>query len=276
LTLRLTGTRDYMTRFTDRPLRDAYVVANVDFVRRFKSYFPGSAPNAVLTYTPRGAQIPVSIVLTIRQPRWNAQHDTWTFPASRIRKQPDNLPDTTVHIKPPRIPNPHSFTQATLIIDSTGGSALSAYCEPGELAKVCECTFLPGTTCANGIFTNLPGQPILLFAPYSVFSGIELENDQLINVNLVAAEFRSTTLYLDFFRNDNLSGANFDGATLTYVDFVDTNLTGAYFGGAFLTNVFLNGSTGANLTGAILCNTKLPDGTVVNSGCLPPYTPYNP
>jgi hypothetical protein len=40
------------------------------------------------------------------------------FPATRIRKQPDNLPDATVHIKPPVIPNPHTFKHATLFIDS--------------------------------------------------------------------------------------------------------------------------------------------------------------
>src|SRR4051812_16248374 len=39
LTLTLKGTRDYLTQFTDRPLRDAYVAANVDFERRFAKYF---------------------------------------------------------------------------------------------------------------------------------------------------------------------------------------------------------------------------------------------
>ena len=62
LTLRLIGARDYLTQFTDRPLRQAFVVANVDFARRFAGYFPSSKPNAVLAYTPRGAQIPASIV----------------------------------------------------------------------------------------------------------------------------------------------------------------------------------------------------------------------
>ncbi|HEY6398115.1 MAG TPA: hypothetical protein VIX82_11735, partial [Solirubrobacteraceae bacterium] len=119
LTLKLVGTRDYLTRFTDRPLRQAFVVSNVDFVRRFKGYFGSSEPNAVLTYTPAGARIPVSIVLTVGQPQWNAKRSTLTLPATRIRKQLDNLPGTTVHIKPPLIPSPRRFTQATLIIDDT-------------------------------------------------------------------------------------------------------------------------------------------------------------
>ena len=120
LTLRLTRTRDYLTRFTDRPLRQATVVANVDFARRFASYFADSPPNAVLTYTPRGARIPVSIVLTITAPHWSPKHSTWTFQATRIRKTSDTLPGSTNHIKPPPIPNPHTFTNATLLID--GGS----------------------------------------------------------------------------------------------------------------------------------------------------------
>jgi hypothetical protein len=55
LTLRLVGVRRYLTRFTDRPVRKAYVVANVDFVRRFKHYFADSNPNAVLS-TASGAK----------------------------------------------------------------------------------------------------------------------------------------------------------------------------------------------------------------------------
>ncbi len=125
LTLRLIGTRNYLTRFTDRPLGEAFVVDNVDFARRFKRYFGNSKPNAVLTYTPTGQQIPVSIVLTIGQPSWDAGSATWTFPATRVRKQPDNLPDTTVHIKPPFIPNPASFKQGTLFIDSANACAIA-------------------------------------------------------------------------------------------------------------------------------------------------------
>jgi hypothetical protein len=118
LTLRLTDARDYLTRFTDRPLRQAYVVANVDFAKRFKSYFATSDPNAVLTYNPPHTPIPVSIVLTIGHPHWDAAHHTWTFSATRIRKQPDNLPGTTKHITPPHIPNPQSFTHATNLAEA--------------------------------------------------------------------------------------------------------------------------------------------------------------
>jgi hypothetical protein len=118
LTLRLVGVRKYLTRFTDRPVRKAYVVANVDFVRRFKHYFADSNPNAVLSYSLGGKATPIAIVLQVGQPRWDRKTSTLTFPAKRIPHMEDDLPDTTVHIKPPFIPNPRHFDKAGLFIDS--------------------------------------------------------------------------------------------------------------------------------------------------------------
>jgi hypothetical protein len=118
LTLRLVGVRDYLTRFTDRPVRKAYVVANVDFVRRFKHYFAASSPNAVLSYSVGGKAIPIAIVLQLGQPRWDPTTSVLSFPARRIPHMEDDLPDTTVHIKPPLISNPRHFDTASLFIDS--------------------------------------------------------------------------------------------------------------------------------------------------------------
>ena len=120
LTLRLVGVRHYLTRFTDRPVRQAFVVANADFVRRFKRYFADANPNAVLSFSQPGKRIPKDIVLQIRHPRWNPKTSTLTFSAVRILKREDNLPDTTVHIKPPVIANPRHFGRASLFIDSAG------------------------------------------------------------------------------------------------------------------------------------------------------------
>lgn len=222
LMLRLTGARDYLTQFADRPLRQAFVVANVDFARRFKSYFAGSAPNAVLTYTPRGAQIPVSIVLTIRKPRWNAQHHTWTFPATRIRKQPDNLPGTTIHIKPPLIPNPRNFTQATLLIDDSGGCVMQPY-----------------------------GQ-----CPYAEFSYSWFYEADLDHANLSDAFLNDANLY-----GADLSYANLSFADLEAADLQNANLTGANLTRADLAYANLIGAVGANLSSDNLCYTVMPDGS---------------
>jgi hypothetical protein len=115
LTLRMTGARKYLTQFTDRPLREAFVVSSVDFAKNFDDYFAKSDPNAVLTFTPTGEKIPVSIVLKIGQPRWNAGSSTWTFPATRIRKKPSG----DAAIKPPQIANPRRVNGVTLVIDDS-------------------------------------------------------------------------------------------------------------------------------------------------------------
>lgn len=141
LVLRLVGVRDYLTRFTDRPVSQAYVVANADFVRRFKRYFATANPNAVLSFSKAGQRIPTQIVLRISHPRWRPKTSTLTFRAVRIVKREDDLPDTTVHVKPPVIRNPRRFEQASLFIDSAAASPVCT--QSGGTAM---CTFvLTGT-----------------------------------------------------------------------------------------------------------------------------------
>ena len=136
LTLTLDGADVYTTRFTDRPLRDAYVVNNVDFAKRWKSYFADSAPNAVLAYQTAPGKRPLNIVLTLNSAKWNAEAKTWTFDAVRIRKAKDSLPDST-EIDIPVIDNPKEFVGASLFIDDS----------------ICECAAWRGGNswgCANG------------------------------------------------------------------------------------------------------------------------------
>ena len=238
LTLRLTGARDYLTRFTDRPLRQAFVVANVDFARRYKTYFASSRPNAALTYTQPGHQIPVSIVLTLGRPRWNAARHTWIFSATRIRKRPVNLPGTTVHIKAPLIPTPHRFTRATLLIDDSSDCV--------------EQTFYPYEDCEDVNLTEA------YLAGYNLseidFTGASLTESTLANANLTSANLTGASLTESTLANANLTSAN-----LTSADVNRTNLTGADFSDANLTNASLTGEdlTGDNFTGAELPGTDL-------------------
>ena len=122
LTLTLAGADLYTTRFTDRPLRDAYVVNNIDFAQRWKSYFVDSAPNAVLAFQTAPGTRPVNIVLTLNSAKWNAEAKTWTFDAERIRKQKDSLPDAS-EIVIPVIDNPEEFVGASLFIDDANDDA---------------------------------------------------------------------------------------------------------------------------------------------------------
>ena len=62
----------------------------------------------------------------------------------------------------------------------------------------------------------------------------------------------------------DLSGANLEGTSLAYA-----NLAGADLNGADLRFANLNGADlkSANMKGAVLCNTTMPDGSVIYSGC---------
>ena len=62
----------------------------------------------------------------------------------------------------------------------------------------------------------------------------------------------------------DLSEANLEGANLGRANLEGANLTGANLEGADLYKANLEGS---DLSGAILCNTTMPDGTIDNSGC---------
>ena len=62
----------------------------------------------------------------------------------------------------------------------------------------------------------------------------------------------------------DLRGANLEGADLEGADLKDANLTEAELSGANLTGANLNYAT---MKSAIFCNTTMPDGSVIYSGC---------
>ena len=62
----------------------------------------------------------------------------------------------------------------------------------------------------------------------------------------------------------DLTGADLSGANLSWTNLTDANLTEADLSGTDLTNANLKGE---KLRGTILCNTTMPDGSVIHSGC---------
>jgi uncharacterized protein YjbI with pentapeptide repeats len=228
LTLRLTGTRDYLARFNNRPLRQASVISSVAFARRFTHSFGSSRSNAVLTYTQPGGQIPVSIVLAIGKPRWDARHHSWTFSARWIHKQTDNALASTIYGTPPRSPTPRSFTHATLLIDDSedcahGGFQPYADCEGADLA-----------------FVDVTGADL---------TGVNFTGANLTDANLTGADLTGVN-----FAGADLAGVQFTGADLTGSDLAGEDLSGEIFIGADLADVDL---TGADLTGAVLPGVNL-------------------
>lgn len=94
--------------------------------------------------------------------------------------------------------------------------------------------------------------------------GADLRGADLKGANLHGAILTSANL-----SDADLSGANLGGAELYYADLRGAILRGANLYGADLSGVMLNDADlrGAMMRGAILCNTTMPDGSVIYSGC---------
>ena len=70
-------------------------------------------------------------------------------------------------------------------------------------------------------------------------------------------------------RDANLEGANLYGANLEGANLEGADLWAAFLEGAIMIGANLRGANlrGAIMNGAILCNTTVPDGSVIYSGC---------
>lgn len=77
-------------------------------------------------------------------------------------------------------------------------------------------------------------------------------------------DLRGANLYGDNLRFANLEGANLASAYLGGANLYGANLGNANLGGANLEGVDLGY---ANMNGAILCNTIMPNKSVIYSGC---------
>ena len=85
-----------------------------------------------------------------------------------------------------------------------------------------------------------------------------------INCDLSGANLEDAKLMGADLKGAKLSGAKLEGAYLEGADLKDANLTEAELSGANLTGANLNY---AIMEGVIFCNTTMPDGGVIYSGC---------
>ena len=89
--------------------------------------------------------------------------------------------------------------------------------------------------------------------------GADLSGTDLGGTNLSGAKLISTNLRGANLRGAKLISANLRGADLGGTNLRDADLSGADLGGTNL--------SGAYMQGAALCNTIMPDGSVIYSGC---------
>ena len=117
-TLTLTGVSP-VTKFADRPFRNAAVLSPSALVTNWNSWFASSPPNAVLAYSPDDAQLPQSIVVTLSRPRYDPVGRTLSFTASRTYRSLDPSERGSNWTRPA---TPRRFTHASLFIDDAGSS----------------------------------------------------------------------------------------------------------------------------------------------------------
>ena len=85
------------------------------------------------------------------------------------------------------------------------------------------------------------------------------ETGECMECDLSAAGLSRTRLRSAKLKGADLRRANMSGADLFIADLSGADLSGANLSGANLNGTFMNG--------AILCNTTMPDGSVIYSGC---------
>ena len=102
----------------------------------------------------------------------------------------------------------------------------------------------------------------------SAYVGDDLQNlrdtGNCYQCNLNRADLSVSNLARANLEGAGLRGADLSGAYLRGANLKDADLRDADLGGANLKDADLGG---ANLTGVILCNTTMPDGSVIYSGC---------
>ncbi len=152
LTLTLTHLRNYVTAFTDRPIRTTTAVPNPLFFQKYPEMFAGDPPNAVLSYTKAHSIQPTSLVLTLSNPIYDSKHKTVKYDAVRVKAtakvqyqgKPYKAP--TVHsLKTPRV-----FGQASLFIDTFNVNTEISRCRQLKVIK-------QQIDCINSYSGYLPG-----------------------------------------------------------------------------------------------------------------------
>ena len=113
LLVTLHGLRRAVTAFTDRPERQANLLATSDFYQLWDSWFETDPPNGVLSFTPEGSKEPVGIVVRLTDPHYFAATGTVVYHAVKIPKSDQLFPGAQALVTPSDDdPNYHNRTKS--------------------------------------------------------------------------------------------------------------------------------------------------------------------
>lgn len=102
-----------VTKFSDRPFRDAMLISPKSLASGWQGWFADSAPNAVLTWQRHGRS-PASMVVTLTTAKYSASERTLTFDVVRVHSKHD---PANAGPKWERLSTPSTMTGVSLFID---------------------------------------------------------------------------------------------------------------------------------------------------------------
>lgn len=118
--LELRGVESTLTRFSDRPHREASEVDLRDFLARWDGRFAEVPPNAVLSYETEPDTAPVQVVVEISRPRFDEATSTIVFAARRLGLTPDRLKGADHPVEEHEVVVPPHTGPVSVFIDSEG------------------------------------------------------------------------------------------------------------------------------------------------------------
>lgn len=120
LRLTLNKVRDYVTAFTDRPIRAATAISATAFYDAWPKAFATSAPNVVVSHHVPGQTQPQNIVLTVANPVYDARKHTVSFDAVRVLQNVSVAAIAGYQTPTVRaIPTPRKMTDVAVFFDNT-------------------------------------------------------------------------------------------------------------------------------------------------------------
>lgn len=123
LTLTMSGLRENVTQFSDRPLRQAATIPTQQLVANWPELFSNSQPNAALSFVADADPNPRVIVLQLGQPTYDAAAASISFPAKHLHRERGAEGTSPTPGTPAGVSAPASFSSGSLFIDSADTSA---------------------------------------------------------------------------------------------------------------------------------------------------------
>jgi Pentapeptide repeats (8 copies) len=257
LMLTLTGVAPDAVWFSDRPVRESGTFPASGLASAWEAFgFAAQPPNAALDYTDPRRGPGHTVILELTHPRYGGGR--LSFAVRIIDPRTMASGNLASHARRADRTPPRTLLDPSLFIDDFAFPENVFLYQPLTVNGCTIVTFAhcPGVSLA-GLTFNRPMPFWDADFEGANFTGATLDMWGLFNADLIGANFTRADLNNTFLIGANLTGADLRGANLTDTSFV----------GATLTNANLTSATGANLSGAYLCNTTGPTGQMLNTSC---------